>query len=154
MQRRACYLSAMAMAMAMTLTLTAAGVMAQGKGVSQVHGLKIRMTIEGQVIAATLLDNPTSRDFASMLPLTLTLNDYAGTEKISGLPRKLVTDAAPSGSKPSAATIAYYAPWGNLAVFYEDFAYSRGLIRIGSIDGDLAVLKRSGSFTVKIEHGR
>ena len=148
MQRRALLLSSMAMA------LTAAGAMAQGTPAGQIPGLKIRMTIEGKVIAATLLDNPTARDFASMLPLTLTLSDYAGTEKISDLPRKLKTDSAPSGTKPSAGLIAYYAPWGNLAVFYNDFPYSRGLIRIGSIDADRAVLKRGGSLTVKIEHER
>lgn len=148
MQRKALFLSSMAMA------LTAAGAMAQDTPAGQIPGLKIRMTIEGKVIAATLLDNPTARDFASMLPLTLTLSDYAGTEKISDLPRKLKTDSAPSGSKPSAGTIAFYAPWGNLAVFYNDFPYSRGLIRIGSIDADLAVLKRGGSLTVKIEHER
>lgn len=148
MQRRALFLSSMAMA------LMAAGAMAQDTPAGQIPGLKIRMTIEGKVIAATLLDNPTARDFASMLPLTLTLKDYAGTEKISDLPRKLKTDSAPSGSKPSAGTIAYYAPWGNLAVFYNDFPYSRGLVRIGSIDADRAVLKRGGSLTVKIEHER
>lgn len=148
MQRRALFLSSMAMA------LTAAGAMAQDSPAGQIPGLKIRMIIAGKVIAATLLDNPTARDFASMLPLTLTLSDYAGTEKISDLPRKLKTDSAPSGSKPSAGTIAYYAPWGNLAVFYNDFPYSRGLIRIGSIDADRAVLKRGGSLTVKIEHDR
>jgi hypothetical protein len=135
----------------MAIALTGTGAMAQDNGAGRPHDLRIRMTIEGQVIAATLLDNPTSRDFASMLPLTVTLSDYASTEKISDLPRKLATDAAPPGSKPSAGMIAYYAPWGNLAVFYNDFAYSRGLIQIGSIDGDLAVLKRSGSLKVKIE---
>ncbi|WP_337926728.1 cyclophilin-like fold protein [Paenibacillus caui] len=30
--------------------------------------------------------------------------------------------------------ITYYAPWGNLAIFYRDFRYSSGLIKLGSID--------------------
>jgi hypothetical protein len=37
----------------------------------------------------------TSRDFAALLPLTLTLKDYAATEKISDLPKRLSTDGAP-----------------------------------------------------------
>ena len=63
-----------------------------------------------------------------MLPLTLTLKDYAGTEKISDLPRKLSTQGAPSGSDPSVGDITLYAPWGNLAIFYRDFGYASGLI--------------------------
>lgn len=148
MRTRTVYLSSMAM------TLTAAAAMAGDDRADSTRGLKIRMTIEGQVIDATLSDTPTARDFASMLPLTLTLSDYARTEKISDLPRKLTTNAAPSGTKPSAGTIAYYAPWGNLAIFYTDFAYSPGLIQLGSVDGALVVLQRPGPLRVKIEHGR
>jgi len=33
-------------------------------------------------------------------------------------------------------TLAYYAPWGNLAFFYKDFGYSRGLIFLGTVDGN------------------
>ena len=80
--------------------------------------MKICMDIEGTAITATLLDTATARDFASLLPLTLTLNDYAATEKISDLPRRLSTEGAPLGSDPSVGDIAYYSPWENLALFY------------------------------------
>jgi len=62
--------------------------------------MKIRITIEDRVITATLYDNNTSRDFISLLPLTLTIEDYAGTEKISYLPKRLSTEDAPSGIDP------------------------------------------------------
>ena len=115
------------------------------------HAQKIRMTVDGQVIAATLVDNPTTRDFISRLPLTLTLGDYASTEKIVYLDRKLSTAGAPPGAKPTVGTIAYYAPWGNLAFYYKDFAYSPGLIPLGRIDTGLAALKRAGDIKVRIE---
>jgi hypothetical protein len=83
--------------------------------------MKIRLTINGKQLNGTLVDSETARDFASLLPLTVTLEDHAGTEKIVYLPRKLSTKGAPSGSDPSAGDIAYYAPWGNLALFYKDF---------------------------------
>lgn len=41
--------------------------------------MKIRMDVEGATITATLADITSSRDFVSLLPLTLTLQDYAGT---------------------------------------------------------------------------
>ena len=36
-----------------------------------------------------MADNPVTRDFLSMLPLTLEFEDLAGNEKISYLPRDL-----------------------------------------------------------------
>lgn len=60
--------------------------------------MKIRLKLEDKVITATLIDNKTTQDFISLLPLTLALEDYAGTEKISDLPRRLSIEDAPSGS--------------------------------------------------------
>jgi hypothetical protein len=71
---------------------------AQQSSNQQVATMKIRITIEGTPVTATLEDNATARDFASLLPLKLTLKDYASTEKISDLPRRLSTEGAPAVS--------------------------------------------------------
>jgi hypothetical protein len=105
---------------------------------------KIQIQVEGTSITATLDKNETARDFVSLLPLTLTLEDYAATEKISDLPRRLSTKGAPPGTTPVAGDVTFYAPWGNLAIFHKDFRYSDGLIRLGKIDTGLEVLRRSG----------
>lgn len=109
------------------------------------------MKVEDKIVTATLTDSKTTRGFISLLPLTLTLEDYAGTEKINDLPKKLSTEDAPSGSDPSVGDIAYYAPWGNLAVYYRDFGYSNGLVILGKIDGDVEALNVPGSAKVTIE---
>jgi hypothetical protein len=113
--------------------------------------MQIRLTVEGKPLTATLNDSEAARDFASLLPLTLTLDDYAATEKISDLPRRLSTKGAPRGSDPDIGDIAYYAPWGNLAVFYRDFGYSAGLVKLGSVDSGVEALQRPGSVRVTIE---
>jgi hypothetical protein len=113
--------------------------------------MKIRLNVEGTSLAATLYDTEAARDFASLLPLTLTLEDYAATEKISDLPRKLSTSGAPAGTTASAGDIAYYAPWGNLALFYRAFAYSSGLVKLGSIDAGAELLRGPGPLMAKIE---
>jgi hypothetical protein len=113
--------------------------------------MKIRMDVEGTTATATLDDTETSRDFASLLPLTLILKDYAATEKISDLPRKLSTKGAPPGTDPSVGDIAYYAPWGNLALFHKDFGYSTGLVKLGTIDSGVEVLSRPGPLKATIE---
>jgi hypothetical protein len=79
--------------------------LAQGRSDQEVRTMKVRMNIEGAAIAATLADNATSRDFVSLLPLTLTLKDYEATEEISDLPRKLSTEGAPPGIDPSIGDI-------------------------------------------------
>lgn len=126
-------------------------------GVDSVEGkerstMKIRIKIGKEVLTATMLDTETGRDFVSILPLKLRLKDYAGTEKISDLPGKLSTKGAPSGYDPSAGDIAYYAPWGNLAIFYKDFGYAEGLIKLGSVDGGIEKLVRiQGEFDAILE---
>lgn len=73
--------------------------------------MKIRISMNGNEIAASLIDNATSRDFVSLLPLKLKLEDYGETEKIGYLPRKLSTEGALPGSDPSVGDVTYYAPW-------------------------------------------
>lgn len=111
----------------------------------------IRIIIGERIINATLEDTLSSRDLMAQLPLSIDLEDYSSTEKIAYLPRKLATTGAPSGVDPDIGDIAYYAPWGNLAIFYRDFGYSRGLIRLGRITAGLEHLSYAGSKPAKIE---
>lgn len=113
--------------------------------------MKIRITMNGKAITATLIDNPTSRDFVSLLPLKLKLEDYGETEKISYLPRKLSTEGAPRGSEPLAGDVSYYAPWGNLAIFRKDFSYSSGLVKMGTIDSGFDAFTAPGSAEATID---
>ncbi|AZV43360.1 hypothetical protein BAOM_2751 [Peribacillus asahii] len=113
---------------------------------------RINLTFNNEEVIVSIDDNPTSKDFLSMLPLTLTFEDYAGTEKISYPSNKLSTEEAPSGIDPAVGDLAYYAPWGNLAIYYKDFGYSNGLIKLGEIKSGIEKLKNlNGDFTVIIE---
>jgi len=121
---------------------------AAGKGAKTV---KIHLTLNGISTTASLIDSPTTRDFIALLPLTLKLEDYANTEKIAYLPKKLSTQGAPAGIDPDVGDITYYAPWGNLALFYRDFGYSPGLIRLGRFDAGIEALKAQSSIGAIIE---
>jgi len=114
--------------------------------------MKIRINIDGTTAAAVLDDNAVARDLSSLLPLSLTLADYADSERIAYLPRKLSTKDAPAGSDASVGDIAYYAPWGNLAIYYRDFGYSTGLVRLGRIESGIEKLaKARGDLTSRLE---
>jgi len=113
--------------------------------------MKIKVTIGDVVLTATLVDNPTAKDFISLLPLTVKLDDYASSEKIFYPERKLSTKGAGS-INAVAGDITYYSPWGNVAIFYKDFGNSSSLIRIAKFDGNIDVLKTAGSIdNVKFE---
>lgn len=113
--------------------------------------MNIKITIAGQIITATLEESDSARDFFAMLPLTLPFEDYAETEKIAYLPRQLTTQGAPKGMDPDVGDISYYAPWGNLAIFYRDFGYSTGLIKLGRIESGLDALTTLPSGTLTID---
>lgn len=96
--------------------------------------VKIRFIFDDCSVLGTLKSSASTDDFVRQLPLTLDLQDYANTEKIAYLPNKLTREGAPSGTQSKAGDISYYAPWGNLVIFYKDFGYASGLIKLGQID--------------------
>jgi hypothetical protein len=72
------------------MTQLAFGQTAQDPAPSQDEtSMKISIEFNGASMTGTLYDNPSARDFTSMLPLDFTIDDYSNNEKIAYLPRKL-----------------------------------------------------------------
>jgi hypothetical protein len=120
----------------------------QGKNPSsrELSNVKITMTFNGQTMTATLYDNASARDLASLLPLAMTIDDYADNEKIAYLPRKLTEAGSGPFSDERPGDIGYYAPWGNLVFYYRSYRYSKGLIRLGRFDDGFEPLLTRGQF--------
>jgi len=119
-------------------------------GGSTVSQTNIVMDVEGKSVTVALDDSAATRDFLAQLPITLTFDDYHGIEKVSDLPEKLSVEGAPAGFDPEKGSFTYYAPWGNLAIFYRDFGYSRSLVNLGTVTSGLEHLTASQSFTATI----
>lgn len=113
--------------------------------------MKVRFSFNGRDFTATLYDNPSARDFASMLPLDLKIDDYSTNEKIAYLPRKLTTAGSGPFGDEAPGDLCYYSPWGNLAFFYAGYRYSGGLIRLGRLDGGVEPLLTRGVFPLRAE---
>ncbi|MFE6621120.1 cyclophilin-like fold protein [Streptomyces sp. NPDC057740] len=112
--------------------------------------MTIRLTVDGHPIDATLNSGATARDFAALLPLTLKLSDFHETEKIADLPRRLSTSGAPDAAEAKPGDLAYYAPWGNLALFYRGSGSSdAGLIILGHVNGDTERLATATEVTIE-----
>jgi hypothetical protein len=116
-------------------------------------GTPIRIAFGDTEVTARLHDNPTARDLAAQLPLTLTFRDHNDVEKTAPLPRELSLDDAPAGHDPAAGDIGYWAPGGDFVVYYDnDAPYFDGIVRNGVFDGGMEAIKRlSEDASVTIE---
>ena len=116
--------------------------------------LGINIIVNGQTITATLENNGAARDFLSRLPLNTTLEDYNnGVEKIFYPEPVLSLDNTPRGCTPVSGDITIYEPWGNIAIFCQNWPASNSLIKIGHIDGDgISLLQGSANMNVRFEH--
>ena len=111
----------------------------------------IKMTFAGNEIYGEILNTQSGKEFLSQLPASLKFEDYNSTEKISYLSKKLSAQGEPEGFTPKKGDISYYVPWGNLAIFYRDFRYSRSLIKIGELNDIDKLANMQGDFEVRIE---
>jgi len=76
--------------MRISATIAALAVIVIANAAAQQNAMKIRLTLDNsKAITATLIDSGTTRDFVSLLPLTLTMNDLFGREKFGHLQRAI-----------------------------------------------------------------
>jgi hypothetical protein len=115
----------------------------------------IRITVNDQTFPAQLADNPTGRDLIEQLPLTLRFRDFNRVEKIANLPRPLTMEGVPAGDDPEINDIGYYAPSGDLVLYYGDVGYWNGIVRIGRLNAeDMSLIERQpDGFQLMIDRG-
>lgn len=112
--------------------------------------ISLRLTTEdGTVIEYALNDSQAAADLYSQLPLTIEVEDYSTNEKIFYPPEELDTGDAPEAAG-GAGVLAYYEPWGDVVLFYDDFGTASGLYELGMVtSGSENISELSGS--VRIE---
>lgn len=109
-----------------------------------VVGTVVRFTAGDASVDVTIgEDSAAARDFLSMLPMTLELEDLNGREKIAVLPRQLDWQGSP-GSDPEDGDLIYYVPWGNIGFYYDasGIGYSDQTIHLGSYSASEEELSR------------
>lgn len=117
--------------------------------------MQIRLTVGDRSAVATLADNPTARDFAALLPITLDMTDLFGLEKPGTLPRALDESGTPVFTY-HVGQIGYWVPGRALAVVYAVEGAGRipspGLIPLGTVDTGLELISEAGeNFQLRIE---
>ena len=91
--------------------------------------MKMNVQIGDQTFTATLAGTKAAQEFAQMLPMTITLNDYSGFEKVGSLGRSLTTSN--SQTTTAAGDIVLYNS-NNIVMFYGSNSWS--YTRLGKID--------------------
>jgi hypothetical protein len=101
----------------------------------------------------TLIDSETTRDYISLLPLRLTMNDLFRREKFAPLPR-VISKAAKRTRMFAVRQLAYWPPGPDLAIFYRqdnETIPDPGIIILGKIRSGIEVFSVRGSIRVTLE---
>jgi hypothetical protein len=120
---------------------------------NQTPAMKIRLKVGNKVLTATLADNKAARDFVSLLPLTLNMNDLFGREKFGHLPRAISEEGKRTHTY-AIGDIAYWSPGPDVAIYYQQDGEKipdPGIIAIGKIDSGVEALNVRGSVKVTME---
>ena len=118
---------------------------AQGAG-----AVRITVASGTHEVVCTLGASRAAKDLLAQLPLETEVSDYAGKEKTFSPPKNLDTSGAPlaAGKKGS---LAYFAPWNNVVLFYRDGGPFSGLYELGECtSGAAAIEKLHGRITISV----
>ena len=111
--------------------------------------MKISVIANNKITVFELNNSKAAKDLYAQLPLRIKVQNYSDNEKIFYPPKKLDTSDAPK-TDAKAGTLAYYAPWGNVVMFYGDFGSAMGLYELGyAVSGSEHLSDMTG--TIKIE---
>ena len=123
------------------------------RSTQQANSMKINIKVGDKIVTATLIDNPTTRDFISLLPLTLTMNDLFGREKFARLPRT-ISEEGERTKTYEVGDIIYWSPGPDVAIYYRRDGQAipdPGIITIGKIDAGVEAFNVPGSINVAVE---
>lgn len=108
---------------------------------------------EGQNIVFRLNDSTAANTLYKQLPLSIQIEDYSYNEKIFYPPDELDTSGTPLAEGP-AGTLAYYAPWGNVVLFFEECGGADGLYELGEAESGADQIETlTGEIQIEIVNG-
>jgi hypothetical protein len=143
--------------MTLTVALGASGTRPASVATSKARQeMMIRIRVGDSVLRATLTDSKASRDFASLLPLTVTMNDLFRREKYAHLPRAISEEGERSHDF-EVGDVAYWPPSSDVAIFFRQDGQTipdPGIIHLGKIDSGVEVLDTPDSTKVTFELGK
>lgn len=130
----------------MFLILLGVGLNADNKG----NSMQITIEANGVKTIFELNNSNAAKELLEQLPMKIEVENYSHNEKIFYPSKKLSTVDTPMANAKN-GTIAYYAPWGDVVMFYKDFGSASGLYELGScVKGCEHIKNMSGIIELKL----
>lgn len=113
-------------------------------------GMKISVKSSEYEIIYELNGSGAACDLLEQLPLTVETEPFSNNEITFYPPEELNTGNTPLGSG-EAGTLAYYAPWGDVVMFYAPCSPNNSLFELGkAVSGEENVEGLTGTVTVSV----
>lgn len=109
--------------------------------------MKILVKSEGYEIIYELNDSRAAKELYEQLPLTAEVEPFSNNE-MTFYPEKLNTEDTPLSSGKT-GSLSYYAPWGDVVMFYAPCTPNNSLYELGTVvSGKENIQNLSGTITV------
>ncbi len=116
---------------------------------NDMESTQIAVTCGDLQVVYELNDSPAAQSLLSQLPLTVEVEDFSTNEKVFYPPQELDTTDTPL-AVGGAGTLAYYAPWGDVVLFYDSFSANGSLYELGeAVSGAEDISQMTGTITVE-----
>ncbi len=117
---------------------------------NDVESTQIAVTCGDVQVVYALNDSLAAQGLLSQLPLTVAVEDFSTNEKVFYPPQELDTTDTPL-AEGGAGTLAYYAPWGDVVLFYDSFSANGSLFALGkAVSGAEDISQMTGTITVEV----
>lgn len=114
-------------------------------------GIKVKVTVGGQVLTATLIDNATTRSLIAKFPLTVRMEDLYSREMCYRFLDPLPANEAQRGGY-EVGDLSYWTPGHSLVIFYkQNGEVISNLQKIGRFDSGVGVFEKTGDVDVRFE---
>ena len=112
--------------------------------------MHISVTASGSTVVFELNDSQAARGLYEQLPMTVAVENFSNNEKIFYPPEELDTSDAPL-AEGGAGTLAYYAPWGDVVMFYGSFDANGSLFALGeAVSGAEQIANLTGTVEIDV----
>lgn len=111
---------------------------------------RMRITVGGHTLTATLENNATAQAFAAKLPITLPMMDLYGREMCYRFPEALPADEARTRGY-EVGEIVYYPPMHSFVIMYAQNGERFQMQSIGRVEGNVGIFDGIGDVDVRFE---
>lgn len=111
--------------------------------------MRISVSGNGKKILFDLNDSSAAMDLYNQLPLTINVKNFSTNEKVFYPPESLNVKNTPMANAKK-GTLAYYAPWADVVMFYDHFGKGSGLYGLGeAVSGKELIESLSGIIEIE-----